>query len=105
MKDLSCTKARLRRMTLVGAGSLAKAVGQLINQGDLHDAFASKPAPQLEAWVSMVEKGLLGTAQALPMLEADEDEAQLLGDLRLRGQMLGQGFGRRVDDVWQGGEY
>ena len=42
---------------------------------------------------------LLGTTEPLPMLEPDKDKAQLLGNLRLRRQVLRQGFGRRIDDV------
>jgi len=47
---------------------------------------------------------LFGTAQPLPVLEPNKDKAQLLGDLRLRRQMLRQGFGRRIDDVGEGSE-
>jgi len=39
------------------------------------------------------------------VFQADEDEAQLLGDFRLRREVLGQRLSRRVDDVRQGGEH
>lgn len=39
------------------------------------------------------------------MLEANEDESQLLGNLRLGREMFGEGLGGWVDDVRQGGEY
>lgn len=49
--------------------------------------------------------GLLGTAQPLPMFEADKDKAQLLGDFRLRREVSRQRMGGRVDDIGQGGEH
>ena len=48
---------------------------------------------------------LFGTAQALPVLEADKDKAQLLSDFRLGREVGRQGLGWRVDDIGEGGEH
>jgi len=60
--------------------------GVLVHEVFYMHQFAAQKKSQLQAAIFAFS---LGTAEPLPVLQPDKDEAQLLGDLRLGRQMLG----------------